>query len=156
MTCSIDTWRRAVSIVLVVGCLVLVPQVAQAFFSARQAPVGTTVKVASVVTPTAVTGTYTCATGFFVESATVSFTGFDDTHQIPGVTYTFRIQKAGTNGGESVTTTAKRATVTSRQTIDVGATDYQVQITAQLGRWTRTWQREITCGFGNLPGPFPI
>lgn len=146
----LDTWRRAGSLVLAVLCFLAVPQVAQALFTARQAPAGTSVSVARVVAPSAVVGNWSCSTsGLFQESVTVNVTGFADANQLPGVSYTLRVWKTGTSGGETVTLASKKGTATARQVIDLGATDYSVQITAVRNNWSQVWQDEVTCNLGN-------
>lgn len=146
-----DRVRRAVSLTLAVLAFLVVPQLAFAQFSSRQAPTQS-VSVARLVTPTAVTGSYTCRTGFFTEGADVSVTGFTVTGQPAGVSYTYTLYRSTTQR-DVETSSAKQASLsTGLQFIDSGNTTYRLTIVTKLGTWTAPeYSRSFTCG-GSNPG----
>jgi hypothetical protein len=146
-----DTLRRAVSLTLAILCLVVVPQLAFAQFTAAKAP-QVQVSVAKLVTPSALTGTYTCRVGFFTEGLDVSVTGWTDQAQPNGVSFTSTLYR-GTNQRATKTTKTEQVSLsTGLQRIDAGNTAYRLTIVTRLGGWTAPeFSRTITCG-GSLPG----
>ncbi len=143
-----DTVRRAVSLTLAVLCLLVVPQVAQAAFSTRQAP-ALTVGTASVVTPTAVSGTYTCRFPGINESISVTVDGLTATAQLPGVTYTLVLLRGATQV-DSASFTGATVTLSSPNTranpLALNTT-YRLVVTSRLGTWTAAdFSRDRTCG----------
>ncbi|WP_193615147.1 hypothetical protein [Nocardioides lijunqiniae] len=145
-----DTLRRAVSLTLAVLCLMVVPQVAFARFTATKAP-AVQVGVAKLVTPTAVTGSYSCRTGFFTEGLDVNVTGFSDNGQPSGVSYTSTLYRGTTQRATRTSTSEAVSLSTGLQLIDSGNTSYRVTIVTRLGGWTAPeYSRTISCGF-NLP-----
>ena len=71
-------------------CLLVVPQLAQAAFAARQAPV-LQVGTVQLVSPTAIGGTYFCRTTVWASSAEVDVTGLTAKTQPSGVSYDFEL-----------------------------------------------------------------
>ena len=146
-----DRVRRAVTLTLAVLCFLVVPQLASAQFSSRQAP-ALSVSAAQLVTPTAVTGTYTCRTGFFTEGADVNVTGFTVNGQPTGVSYAFTLFR-GTTQRDSDLTAAKTSSLsTGLQLIDSGNTTYKLTIVTTLHQWTSaSYTKTFSCGTF-LPG----
>lgn len=149
-----DRARRAVSLTLAVLCLILAPQLAFAHFSSSQAPT-LSVSAGRLVTPTAVTGTYTCRTGSggLREGADVNVTGFTVTGQPTGVSYTYTLYR-GTSQQAVTTTALKQAALSTGLdgTDWVTNTTYRLTIAPKVGLWTVTaYSRSFTCG-GTNPG----
>lgn len=144
-----DRVRRAVSLTLAVLAFLVVPQLAFGQFSSRKAPT-LSVSAARLVTPSAVTGTYTCRTGFFTEGADVNVTGFTATAQPAGVSYTYTLYR-GTTQRDTETSTVKQASLsTGLQFIDSGNTTYRLTIVTKLGTWTAPeYSKSFTCGGSN-------
>ena len=146
-----DTLRRAVSLTLAVLCLVVVPQLAFARFADTRAPV-MSVGAAKLVTPSAVTGTYTCRTGFLTEGVDVSVTGFSDAGQPGGVSYTSTLFRGTTQRATTTQTTKPVSLSTGLQIIDGGNTTYRITIVTKLGGWTsEEFSKTVSCGTF-LPG----
>lgn len=143
-----DRVRRAVTLTLVVLCFLVVPQLASAQFSSRQTP---TVSVSTVklVTPTAVTGTYRC-NSFFAQWVDVDVTGFASANQPAGVSYVYTLYRNGTQR-DTVTTTAKQASLESGTQGATSSTTYKVTIFTKLDTWTsESYSKTFTCGlFGS-------
>ncbi|WP_134741507.1 hypothetical protein [Nocardioides sp. 503] len=145
-----DTLRRAVSLTLAVLCFLVVPQLAFAKFTASKAP-SMQVGVAKLVTPSAVTGSYSCRTGFFTEGLDLSVTGFSDNGQPADVSYVSTLYR-GTTQRATKTSTSEAVTLsTGLQLIDAGNTSYRLTIVTKLGGWTAPeYSKTISCGI-NLP-----
>lgn len=143
-----DRVRRAVSLTLAVLCFLVVPQLAFGQFSSSKAPT-LNVGVATLVTPTAVTGTYTCRTGFFSEGADVSVSGFTVAGQPGGVSYAYTLYRGNTQR-DTETTTAKYASLsTGLQGTDWTSTTYRLTIVTKIGLWTSSdYSKSFTCGSG--------
>lgn len=147
-----DRARRAVSLTLAVLCLLLAPQLAFAHFSSNKAP-AMSVSAGRLVTPTVVTGTYTCRTGFFTEGADVSVTGFSVVGQPSGVSYTYTLYR-GTSQQAVTTSALKQASLTTGLdgTDWITNTTYRLTIAPKVGLWTvAAYSKSFTCG-GNNPG----
>lgn len=146
-----DRARRAVSLTLAVLCLMLAPQLAFAHFSSSKAPT-LSVSAGQLVTPTAVTGTYSCKTGFFTEGADVNVTGFSVVGQPSGVSYTYTLYR-GTSQQAFTTTALKQASLsTGLDGTDWRTTTYRLTIAAKVGLWTvAAYSRSFVCG-GTNPG----
>jgi hypothetical protein len=141
-----DTLRRAVSLTLAVLCFLGVPQLAFAGFSASKAPT-LRVGVAKLVTPSAVTGTYSCRTGYRSEGLDVNVTGFSDSGQPSGVSFTSTLYRGTTQRATKTTTSDAVSLSTGLQLIDSGNTSYRITIVTKLGGWTAPeYSRTITCG----------
>jgi hypothetical protein len=147
-----DRARRAVSLTLAVLCLMLAPQLAFAHFSSSKAPT-LSVSAGRLVTPTAVTGTYTCRTGFRTEGADVNVTGFSVVGQPSGVSYVYTLYR-GTSQQATTTTTAKLAPLSTGLDSSDGLTNttYRLTIASKVGLWTvAAYSRSFICG-GMNPG----
>ena len=146
-----DRVRRALSLTLAVLCFLVVPQLAFGQFSSSKSP-SLSVGAATLVTPTAVAGTYTCTSGFFSEGAAVDVTGFAVAGQPAGVSYAYTLYR-GNNPRDTETSTATKMRLsTGNQFIDGGNTTYRLTIVAKVGSWTAPeYSRTFTCGTW-LPG----
>ncbi|WP_166390502.1 hypothetical protein [Nocardioides ochotonae] len=144
-----DRLRRATTLVLVVAALVLGPQLALATFGSSTAAPALSVGTATMVAPTAVTGTYVCELGFFEEFLRVDVTGFTDDGP-SGAQYVYTIVQ---NGRSRITTTSSNRRVSLQGKIDLhaGPTTWEVTITSKLGNWTSptSYRRSITCPWFN-------
>ena len=125
-----DRVRRAVSLTLAVLCFLVVPQLAFGQFSSSKAP-AMSVGTVKLVTPTVVTGTYPCRSFIFVERADVSDTGFHAADQPEGVTYVYSFKRVGSSQHDTITTSAKQASLTSGWLGgDAGDTIYTLTVVA--------------------------
>jgi hypothetical protein len=146
-----DTLRRAVSLTLAVLCFLVVPQLAFARFVDTRAPV-MSVGAAKLVTPSAVTGSYTCRSGFFTEGLDVSVTGFADAGQPAKVSFTSTLYRGTTQRATTTQTTKQVSLSTGLQLIDSGTTTYRLTIVTKLGGWTaEEYSKTVSCGTW-LPG----
>lgn len=143
-----DTVRRVVSLTLAVLCLLVVPQLAHAAFTARQAPV-LQVGTVQLVSPTAISGTYSCRTSLFGSSAEADVTGLSAEAQPSGVSYDFELLR-GTTRRDDATSTSGRASLSSPFAFFVYSGTYRVTVQPRLGSWTAPEvSRTFTCGGGN-------
>jgi len=139
----IDQSRRAVTVLMVALCLVGVPVVANATFSDRAAP-GLTVGTRSMVTPTAITGTYACDSRGQADDVTVNITGFNDAGP-SGATYGYSLA-LGANVVRSGSSTSKSYTLSGSQASDGQSTTWTVGVQARLNSWTSgTATRTVVC-----------
>ncbi|HEY0952834.1 hypothetical protein [Nocardioides sp.] len=139
----LDHGRRATVVLLVLAALVLVPSVAAATFTSRQA-VAVTVGTDRMETPTDVTGSYRCALPFFTEGVDVEVDTFTDAGPA-GATYDYRLTGPGVD--VTVTSTQRSVSMTSGGVPnDLSATHWTLTITSRLGSWTGTPStHKITC-----------
>lgn len=140
-----DTWRRAAAVVLAVVCFLLVPQVAQAMFSVRQAPAGTGVSIARMATISSVTGSFQCTSnaGRLAAGGTATIRGVGDAGQLGGTTYEVEVSD---NGATSAPLSNKQGSVTHTQEFRLfRSSTYTVTVTASFRSWTTEWSREFTC-----------
>ena len=148
-----DHLRRAVSVVLVAVSLIVVPAVASATFSSRQAP-ALVVGTDRMETPTGVTGTWRCIpNGLRSEAFTFTTTGFTDSGPA-GATYEYSISRAG-SVVESESSTSKAVTVTTPNLqVDLGSTAWTINIRSKLKSWTgAAYTKTVTCpALGNASG----
>lgn len=140
-----DHLRRAVSVVLVALSLIILPTVASATFTSRQAPaldVGTD----RMETPTGVTGTWRCIpNGLSSEAFSFTTTGFTDSGPT-GTTYEYSITR-GSTVARTQSSPSKAVTVTTpNMSVDLGATTWTISITTKLKGWTGTaYTKSVTC-----------
>lgn len=148
-----DRVRRAVSLTVAVLAFLVVPQLAYGQFSSLQAPT-LSVGVATLATPSALTGTYQCTThpNGKSEGADVSVTGFSVAGQPVGVSYLYTLYR-GTTQEVAVTTSAQQVSLsTGLARNDSGDTTYRLTIVSKLGTWTAPeYSKSFTCG-GSNPG----
>ncbi|MDN5896219.1 MAG: hypothetical protein L0H93_19630 [Nocardioides sp.] len=149
-----DTSRRAVTVLLVVACLLTVAGVAQARFSGTRSG-SVSVGTATMVAPSGVTGRFKCHAGLFNERVTFTVDGFADAGPA-GATYRYTILKNSSTSPVATETNASRShTIESPNTgSDVGETTWTLTITSALKSWTSpVWRKSITCAFwGNGSG----
>lgn len=128
-----DRSLRAIPLALAVGVLVLAPQLANAQFTGAR-PAAQSVGTASMVAPTHITGTFTCASLSTNEAISFSVTGFTDGGPV-GATYVYTVIKGG----------VVRTTVPSPLHVlilgatlpdDKASTVWTLSIHAVLGNWT--------------------
>ena len=134
---AIDRARRAVTVLLVAAFLLVAPQIAFAGFSTPKAS-GLAVGAASLVAPSAVQGTQSCTSTFFREGFTITVDGFTD----PGpagqpYSHTYTLVRDN-EPVDSITTTAKTATLSYRGVFRFGGRDgsYTLRIDSALRSWT--------------------
>ncbi|NHC23972.1 hypothetical protein G6553_12405 [Nocardioides sp. IC4_145] len=149
MVRSTDTWRRAVSLVLVVLCFLAVPQVAQAVFNGQVKPGGTAVAAARMAPVTAISGSITCDSRFLDKStATVAITGVTDAGQLDvPVTYSVEVSR---NGTSSARLNGKTGSVYIEQSYALARMTFDVRITATYRSWSTSFEREATCPAFNV------
>lgn len=140
---SFDHGRRLSVVLLVVLALLLVPSVAVATFSSREAA-SLSVGTDRMETPTAVTGTYRCAPPFFTEGVDVTVTSFADAGPA-GAVYDYRL--TGPQVDETTSSTDHAVSMTSGGVVnDRRATQWTLTIRSRLGSWTGTpYTRTINC-----------
>lgn len=143
-----DRVRRALTLTLVVFCLLTIPQLAFAKFdSSQDAVMG--VGTASLVTPSSPTGSYLCtySSNKKLEGADVSVTGFTASGQPAGVAYVYTLYRDLTTAA-TTTTPAQHATLSAPlRSRDQGSTVYRMTIVPVLGSWSAP-ERSVsfTCG----------
>ncbi|WP_122817985.1 hypothetical protein [Nocardioides pantholopis] len=129
-----DSWRRAVTLALVATLLVLVPAVASARFGSSDAD-GLRVGTATMVAPAGVTGTYKCGvSGLVTETLDIEVDGFTDAGPA-GATYQYTLRSRGATL-HSRTSASKEQELEGRQTNDVIATQWELDVVAKVGNWT--------------------
>ncbi|KQZ67304.1 MULTISPECIES: hypothetical protein [unclassified Nocardioides] len=145
MTAS-DFVRRALTVLAVAACLLVVSGAAEAKFtgsSSAAVQVGT----ASMVAPTAVTGKWACRSSVLTEGTTFTVTGFVDAGPA-GASYHYQVfRNQGTTAVYTMTSTTRSATVaTPTMGVDGAATTWTLTVHAVLGNWTsQVWSKTITC-----------
>jgi hypothetical protein len=128
-----DHCRRAASVVLVVLCLLAIPAVANARFTASK---GQSLSVGTdrMETPTNIGGTYRCTKSGNTESMSVTINSFTDTGPA-GSTYGFGLA-LGTTVKDSAYPAVRGTTLDSSRTSDGVATTWTVGIQGFLKNWT--------------------
>lgn len=140
---SFDSYRRAISVVLVVAALILVHGGALATFTSKRAPT-LSVSTARLVAPTNVTTTNSCTKVAPNESIQVDVTGFTDAGPA-GATYIYRLRLSGVTKA-STSSTSHTATLSWSIPDDNASTVWNLTIQATLGSWTGpTFSRNFTC-----------
>lgn len=140
-----DHIRRAASVILVALSLIIVPAVASATFTARQAP-ALVVGTDRMETPAAVTGTWRCIPkGLRSEGFSFTTTGFTDGSP-SGTTYEYSISRAGTVV-ETETSASKANTVTTPNLqVDLTNTAWTISIKTKFRSWTGTpYTKVVNC-----------
>lgn len=147
-----DRVRRAVSLTLAVLCFLVVPQLAFGQFSSSKAP-NLVVSAGTLVTPTAVTGTYKCTSGFFTEGAEVRVTGLTDSGQPNGVNYTYALLR-GAQSLATVNEAGKQAFLSGTRGIDLSTvTTYTLTVTPKVHNWhVGAYSTTFKCGGWSNPG----
>ncbi|KQY64716.1 hypothetical protein [Nocardioides sp. Root140] len=145
MTAS-DFVRRALTVLAVAACLLVVGGAAEAKFTgigSAAVQVGT----ASMVAPTAVTGKWACRTSIVTEGVTFTVTGFDDAGPT-GASYRYQVfRNQGTTAVHTMTSMTRSATVaTPTMGVDGTATTWTLTVQSVLGNWTSpVWSKKISC-----------
>jgi hypothetical protein len=138
-----DLSRRAVTVVLVALCLIAVPAVASAKFTAPQTA-SQTVGTARMETPTGVIGGYSCKRGSQTETITVWVVSFTDNGP-DGATYSYRLAR-GTTVADTALSGYKLVQLDGSKAKDNVATTWTLTIQATLRNWTSgTYTKSITC-----------
>jgi hypothetical protein len=127
-----DHCRRAASVLLVVLCLLAVPAVANAKFTASK-PAAVSVGTDRMETPANFTGTYRCTKSGNTEFMSVTVTNFTDAGPV-GSTYGYGLA-LGTTVKDQAYTTVKPQTLDGSRTSDGQATTWTVGIQAYLKGW---------------------
>lgn len=146
-----DRARRAVSLTLAVLAFLVVPQLAFGQFSGRQAP-ALSVGVATMVTPSSVSGTYKCTVhpNGKSEGVDVTVTGVAAAGQLSGATYLYTLYRGTTLEVSTTTSALPVALSTALARRDAGDTTYRLTVVATLGGWTAPeYSKSITCGGSN-------
>jgi hypothetical protein len=141
------TWfnhsRRAASVLLVMLCLVAVPAVASATFSASKAS-GLGVGTDQMEAPTGITGSYRCSTMGATESLRVTTTGFTDAGP-SGPTYDVQLA-LGSTVNATASSTSKNQVLNGSVANDGVITTWTFGIRTRLSSWTSTMATlTITC-----------
>lgn len=140
-----DHWRRSVSLLLAVGILLVVPEVALAKFSSAKAPT-LNVQTASLVTPTSIVNDYRCTNQILTEGITVTISGVTDPGQVANARYTFTLLRGATVKDAEGPSTAETAILTGSQIIDLAPTVWTLRVQVSLGSWTSPpYSASITC-----------
>ncbi len=129
-----DLLRRVLTLVVAVTVLVTAPSVAFALFNSPKAATQS-VSTASLVTPTNVTGTFVCSRVGSLEQISVTVTGFSDTAQPAGVSYTYSVLNSGSVRA-TTSSTARAATLLGTAPQDKLSDTWTIQVVARLGGWT--------------------
>ncbi len=148
-----DRVRRAVSLTLAVLAFLVVPQLAFGQFSSGQAPT-LQVGMATLVTPTVVSGTYQCRVhpNGKSEGADVTVTGLAAAGQPSGVSYLYTLYRGATPEVSTSSSALPVALSTGLARRDAGDTTYRLTLVAKIGTWTAPeYSRSFTCG-GSNPG----
>lgn len=138
-----DRLRRAATALVVAAALLLVPAVATAKFTDVEQP-SLSVSTARMATPTAVTGSYTCATNANSETLAVNVTGFGNSGPAAS-SFTYRLSAPGAVT-VTQTTTAHALALNGSKPDDKQATTWTISIQSVLGGWTGDpWSKAVTC-----------
>lgn len=128
-----DRSRRAISLALAVGALVLAPQLASAKFTAARTA-ALSVSTASMVAPTNITGTFTCASPGSNKTISFSVTGFTDGGPV-GATYVYTVIQGGVVR-TTVPSSSHVLTLGASLPDDNRQTVWTLRIHSVLGNWT--------------------
>ena len=143
--------RRAVTVVVVAVLLWSVPQLALAAFGSRATPT-LAVGSASMVAPSAVSGSYKCSRSGSVESIQVLVTGFTDSGPA-GATYRYQLLDDSDLVRASASSSLRTVTLSADQPNDQDSTTWRLVITAQLRGWTSPVSTTpATCSKGGKGG----
>ncbi|ANH39217.1 hypothetical protein I601_2801 [Nocardioides dokdonensis FR1436] len=131
---AIDHVRRVVTVLLVAATLFVVPQIASAEFT-RSATSSLAVTTATLETPSALRGSYTCVEdkGRKIDAITVALTTFSGSWPT-GTSYVVVI----TSGGEEYARGSgplKTQVLTGTQPKEKGNTVWTVEVYSALGQW---------------------
>jgi hypothetical protein len=148
-----DHSRRAASVLMVVLCLLVVPAVASATFSATRAQ-GLSVGTDSMETPSGITGAYQCTKSGSTEYFSVTIGGFTDNGPA-GPTYTYTLA-IGSTIKDTDSSTGKTRTLSSSRSNDGVSTTWRVGIQPFLHNWSGgTGTKDIVCpSSANQSGTF--
>lgn len=131
----IDRVRRVVTVLLVAAFLLVAPQIAFAGFSTPKTS-GLSVGAATMVAPSALTGSYSCYGGLFArtEGVDISLTGFADAGPTGAV---YDISLDGDATPVTITGSSKRSGVLrSSKAMDYRQDTWTLTVVSRLGGWT--------------------
>lgn len=138
-----DLSRRAATVILVALCIIAVPAIANATFTAQQSA-AQQVGTAEMATPTGVFGVYSCNRGSSSETIQVAVLSFTDNGPA-GASYSYRLTR-GSTVADTAFTTSKLAQLSGSKTKDNLATTWTVTIQSTLRNWTGgTYTKSIVC-----------
>ena len=129
-----DHGRRAASVLLVALCLLAIPAVAEARFTASR-PATLSVGTDRLVTPANFAGSYSCSSSRGTEYMTVRITSFTDTGSPNGLSYGFGLA-LGSTVKDSAYSTTRIQTLDGSRSSDGVATTWTIGIQGYLANWS--------------------